>query len=110
MRPSAATARNSPFSGGSAMEKYVMLGKYSLEGVKGVSAARSDQAQNLIRQNGGELKDIYALMGDVDLVLIVEFPDRASALKTSVGLSKLLGVSFSTAAAFTVDELDQAAR
>jgi uncharacterized protein with GYD domain len=92
------------------METYVMLGKYSLEGMKGVSAARSDQARDLIRQNGGELRDVYALLGDVDLVVIADFRDRTSALKTSVGLGKLLGVSFSTAAAFTVEEFDQATR
>jgi uncharacterized protein with GYD domain len=91
------------------METYVMLGKYSLEGTKGISAARSDQARDLVKQNGGELKEVYALMGDVDLIVIADFPDSAGALKTSMGLMKLLGVSFRTARAFTVEQFDKLA-
>jgi uncharacterized protein with GYD domain len=73
------------------MPTYVMLGKYSLEGLKGVSAKRSDEARALIKQHGGELRAVYALLGEVDLVVIVELPDTASAMQTSAALAKLLG-------------------
>ena len=89
------------------MATYLMFGKYSLEAIGKISAQRSDQAVALIKQNGGELRAGYALLGDTDLALIVELPDTERAMKTSVGLSKLLGVSFSTVPAMTVGEFDK---
>lgn len=89
------------------MATYLMFGKYSLEAIGKISAQRSDQAVALIRQNGGEYKAGYALLGDTDLALIVELPDTERAMKTSVGLSRLLGVSFSTVPAVTVAEFDK---
>ena len=89
------------------MATYLMFGKYSLEAIGKISAQRSDQAVALIKQNGGELRAGYALLGDTDLALIVELPDTERAMKTSVGLSKLLGVSFSTVPAVTVAEFDK---
>jgi uncharacterized protein with GYD domain len=89
------------------MATYLMFGKYSLEAIGKISAQRSDQAVALIKQNGGEFKAGYALLGDTDLALIVELPDTERAMKTSVGLSKLLGVSFSTVPAVTVAEFDK---
>ena len=54
------------------MATYFIFGKYSLEGMKGISAGRTTVALDLIKKHGGEFKAGYALLGDVDLVLIVE--------------------------------------
>ena len=89
------------------MATYLMFGKYSLEAVKAISAKRTDEAMALIKQQGGELKAGYALLGDIDLVLIVDLPDTERAMKTSAALSKLLGISFSTAPAVSVEAFDK---
>jgi uncharacterized protein with GYD domain len=89
------------------MATYLMFGKYSLEAVKAISAKRTDKTIALIKQNGGELKAGYALLGDIDLVLIVDLPDTEGAMKTSVALSKLLGISFSTVPAVNVADFDK---
>ncbi len=89
------------------MATYLMLGKYSLEALKAISAERSDLARALIKQNGGEFRAGYALLGGTDLAIIVDLPDTQRALKTSLGLSKLLGVSFSTVPAVTVEQFDK---
>ncbi len=89
------------------MATYVMLGKYSLESVRQISANRSNETRALIKQHGGELKAAYALLGEVDLVLIVELPDNARAMKTSAALTKLLGIEFTTAPAMTIEEFDK---
>jgi uncharacterized protein with GYD domain len=78
-----------------------------MEGVKGISAKRTDKSMEMIRQNGGMLKGAYALLGDTDLVLIVDLPDTGSAFKTSAALGKYLGVSFTTAPAVTAEEFDK---
>jgi uncharacterized protein with GYD domain len=84
-----------------------MFGKYSLEAIKAISAKRTDKALALIKQEGGDLKSGYALLGDIDLVLIVDLPDTERAMKTSVALSKLLGISFSTVPAVNVADFDK---
>ena len=89
------------------MATYLMFGKYSLEAVKAISAKRTDKTIALIKQNGGELKAGYALLGDIDVVLIVDLPDTECAMKTSVALSKLLGISFSTVPAVNVADFDK---
>jgi uncharacterized protein with GYD domain len=89
------------------MATYLLFGKYSLEAVKAISAKRTDEAIALIKQQGGELKAGYALLGDIDLVLIVDLPDTERAMKTSAALSKLLGISFSTAPAVSVEDFDK---
>ena len=71
---------------------------------KAISAKRTEKTMALIKQNGGELKAGYALLGDIDLVLIVDLPDTEHAMQTSAALSKLLGVLFSTASAVGVED------
>ncbi len=89
------------------MATYLMFGKYSLESVKAISPKRTNNAVALIKKHGGELKSGYALLGEVDLVLIVDLPDTERAMKTSVALSKLLGISFITAPAVSVEDFDK---
>ena len=68
---------------------------------------RTTKANQLISDNGGSVKSGYALLGETDLVLIVDFPSVGDAMKASVGLSKLLGIGFSTAPAVSMQEFDQ---
>lgn len=53
------------------------------------------------------MKSGYALLGKTDLVLVVELPDVGQAMKTSVALSKLLGISFTTSPAVSFDDFDK---
>jgi uncharacterized protein with GYD domain len=89
------------------MASYLMFGQYSGDSIKQISPKRTEKAKELIKKNGGEIKAGYVLLGDVDLVLVVELPDNEQAVKTSVSLSKLLGISFTTAPAMTIDAFDQ---
>ena|ERR1700690_1951372 len=89
------------------MATFIMFGKYSMEATKAVSAKRTKQAMSLFKQNGGELKAAYALLGDIDLMLVVDLPNTESAMKTSAALSKLQGISFSTAPAVTAEDFDK---
>jgi uncharacterized protein with GYD domain len=89
------------------MATYVMFGKYSLESVKAISAKRSTQALALIKKYGGELKAGYALLGRVDIVVVVDLPDNGRAMQLSAAMAKLLGVSFTTSPAVTFEEFDK---
>jgi uncharacterized protein with GYD domain len=89
------------------MATYIMLGTYSPEAMRAVSSKRTEKAEALIKKNGGELKAAYALLGEVDLVVIVDLPDTEHAMQTSTALTKLLGISFRTAPALSIEAFDK---
>lgn len=88
------------------METFFMFGKYSFEGLKEISGSRTKAAEEKINSLGGEVDTMYALVGEKDLVLIVKFPDIKQAIKASIALSKMTGISFSTSQALAVEEFD----
>ncbi|MFZ2095192.1 MAG: GYD domain-containing protein [Anaerolineales bacterium] len=89
------------------MATYFMFGRFSMDAVKEISKERTVKATAAIKSVGGEVKSAYALLGEKDLVLIVDFPGLKEAMKASVELTKLLGISFTTAPAVTVEEFDK---
>jgi len=89
------------------MGTFIMFGEYSAESVKKISQERTLKATELIVKAGGELKYVYALLGETDLMLITEFPTIQQALRASIDLSKLLGVVFKTSPAIGADEFDK---
>ncbi|MBL7200459.1 MAG: GYD domain-containing protein [Anaerolineae bacterium] len=89
------------------MATYIMLGKYSLEGIKEVSAARTEKAVAIIEKNGGVLKSGYAMLGEQDLILVLDFPGTEEAMKASVDLAKLTGIAFTTSPAVSLKKFDK---
>ena len=55
----------------------------------------------------GRVRDMYALLGEYDLVFIVDFPNMTDAMRASVVLGHSSGITFSTSAAIPVEEFDQ---
>ncbi len=89
------------------MATYLMFGKYSPESAKSISAKRTTQTMDLLKKYGGEYKSGYALLGDIDLVLVVDLPDTEHAMQASAALTRLLGISFTTAPAVMVEQFDK---
>ena len=89
------------------MSTFFMLGKYSLESTKGISSERTEKSTDIIKESGGEVVSMYALLGEYDLVLIVNFPQTEDIMKASVALSKLTGISFTTYPAVSVEQFDK---
>ena len=89
------------------MSKFIMFGKYSTEALKGISAERTDKAIKIINKNKGKVISMYAVMGKYDLIFTLDFPNAENAMKTSVELNKLTGISFSTSPAVEIKEFDK---
>ncbi len=89
------------------MATFFMFGRYSAEALKGISSERTGKAVDLVKQAGGEVKSMYALLGDRDLVFIVDLPSTEDAVKVSISMSKLTGIAFSTVTAIPVEEFDK---
>ena len=89
------------------MNTYLMFGKYSAEAIKGVSAERTKKANDIILKLGGKILAQYALLGDKDLIFIVNLPGVEEVVKASAGLHKLTGISFCSVPAITIEKFDQ---
>ena len=91
------------------MNTFFMFGKYSSEGIRDISGERTEQVRRTMQKLGGDVRDIYALLGEHDLVLIVDFPTMTDAMKAAIVLGQRTGVTFATAAAIPIHEFDQLA-
>ncbi len=89
------------------MATFVMFGKYSAQAVKEVSAKRTKAAEDLIKKLGGKIKAVYALLGETDLLVVLELPGIEAAFKASVDLGKMTGIAFTTCPAVPMEEFDK---
>jgi len=89
------------------MATYFLFGKYTSDAVKGIGASRTEKANKLIQKYGGEIRSIYALLGEKDLVIIATFPGTEQAVKSSIAISKLTGINFTTSEAIAVEDFDK---
>ena len=89
------------------MTTFFMFGKYSPESMKKIAIERTEKVVNVIENLGGKVKSMYALLGDNDLILIVELPNTEAAMKASISLTKITAISFTTFPAVKVEEFDK---
>ncbi|OHB66099.1 MAG: hypothetical protein A2V70_06960 [Planctomycetes bacterium RBG_13_63_9] len=89
------------------MLTFMMFGKYSSRALQEMTVQRTDKAVDLIKQFGGEVQAMYATLGEHDLVLVVSLPGIDEAVKASVALTKLTGITFNTSPAVSVQDFDK---
>jgi uncharacterized protein with GYD domain len=89
------------------MAIFIMCGKYSLDAVKKISADRTKKTLELVKKHKGSIKGMYAMLGEKDLLFILDLPSVAAAMQVSVSLSKTTGIAFTTAPAVTVEDFDK---
>ncbi len=69
------------------MAKFVMLGRYSPEAIKGITGERTKKGVEIIEKAGGKVNAMLALLGNHDLLLIVDFPGIACLCQTATNSS-----------------------
>jgi len=89
------------------MPIFFMFGKYTSKAIEKISAERTQQAVSEIKRLGGGVKAMHVLLGEYDLVFCVTLPGIDEAIKASLTLSKLTGISFTTCPAVSVEAFDQ---
>ncbi len=89
------------------MMTFILLGKYTMDGLKGMNAQRTEDAVEAIEQCGGEVEAMYATLGPHDLIFVISFPSIDDAMKCSVFLSRMTGITFNTCPAVPVEQFDQ---
>lgn len=89
------------------MATFFMVGNYTMEGIKGMSAGRTTKIIDTIEKFGGKVQSMHALLGQNDLVFIADMPGNEAAITASVVLTKMTGISFTTSPSVTVEEFDR---
>ncbi|MCP4724946.1 MAG: GYD domain-containing protein [bacterium] len=89
------------------MITFIMLGRYSANALKEISAERTNEAVDLIKKLGGEVHSMYALFGEIDLAFVVDFPGLEQGMKASIAITKQTGISFTTLPAMEVEDFDR---
>lgn len=89
------------------MPIFMMFGKYSSNALKGISSKRTEKAVALIKKHGGDIKSMYAVLGEHDIVCTIDFPDAEQAMAASVALYKLTGIHFVTSPVVEVEKFDR---
>jgi len=89
------------------MATYLMLGKYSAEAQREISAERTRRASEVVKKCGGKVISIHALLGNHDVAILLNLPGNKEATKASLGLSQLTGIAFTTSPAIEVRDFDK---
>ena len=91
------------------MTTFFLFGRYSPDAVDGINADRTKRAEQIINGFGGKLHSVYALLGEYDIVMIVELPGVPEALQVSLALARETGIAFSSNPAIPVVDFDRLA-
>ena len=91
------------------MSIYVVLYKFTDQGIKTVKESPSRMAANLkaVEAMGGKVLGVYYTMGEYDLVGIGEFPNDEVAMTFLLALGQAGTVRTTTLKAFTVEQFTE---
>jgi len=89
------------------MALYLMLGNYTNPSMHGIKTTRTKEAVGIIEKNNGQVVSMYAMLGQFDVVLIVNLPGNREAMEVSVGLSKVTGIHFNTGPVIPIERFDE---
>ena len=91
------------------MPTYLILARYTQKGAEAMknSPTRLEQAKQLARSKGGEIKAFYLTMGQYDFAVIAEAPSDAVMAESLLKLGEGGWFRTETLRAFTEDEYRQ---
>ena len=89
------------------MAIFMMFGAYTPEAIRGISSARTQQVSEIVHENGGQVRAMYAVMGEHDLVFILELPDAERAMMAAVAIEQLTGIVVRTSPVVEVEKFDR---
>lgn len=87
---------------------FVVLGKFTDQGAKGVKDLRKNVEANLSRgeRMGVKIHGWYLTQGRYDIVVVAEAPDAETMLAQAAGVAGTGNTRTETLRAFTLDEAD----
>ena len=96
------------------MAKYLVEGRYTAEGIKGVlkegGSGRRKAVEDVLKSLGGKLESMYYAFGEADVYVIYEAPDNVAAATLAMGVASTGLVGIRTTVLLTIDEVDEAGK
>jgi len=96
------------------MAKYLIEASYTTEGAKGLlkdgGSKRRAAAEQAVKNAGGKLEAFYFAFGNRDALVIVDAPDHATVVATSLAINASGAVRTKTTVLLTREEIDQASK
>ena len=96
------------------MAKYLITASYTADGAKGLlkdgGSKRRAAAEQAIKSAGGKLEAFYFAFGDNDAYVIIDAPDNATVVASSVAINASGAVHTKTVVLLTPEEVDQAVK
>ena len=88
------------------MQTYVTLWKYTKDGLMDIkkTAKRFEFVKKVIKSAGGKLLSIYGLVGEYDVVTVMEMPDEKAVAATLLKICSTGRITSQTMIALSVDE------
>ncbi len=88
------------------MPTYVSLIQFTQKGIESIkeSPKRLDTARKAFEAEGAKLKEFYLVMGEYDIVIVVDAPNDEVVAKVSLMLGSKGNVKTRTSRAFTESE------
>jgi uncharacterized protein with GYD domain len=94
------------------MPKYLISASYSAEGLRGLqkdkASGRRQAVTAAVEALGGKVECVYFALGEDDVYVIVDLPDRVTAAAMGIAGSATGLIRTRTTALMTVEEVDQA--
>ena len=88
------------------MQTYVTLWKYTKDGLMDIKKTprRFEFVKKVINSEGGKLLSIYGLIGEYDVISVMEMPDEKAAAATILKICSTGRITAQTMTALSVDE------
>jgi uncharacterized protein with GYD domain len=86
------------------MGTFFMFGRYSLGTTEKISPERAAVVHEEVERLGGRVQNIYALLGEYDVVIIADLPRMGEAMQAAFALKQRTGISLFTSAAMSIEE------
>ena len=94
------------------MAKFLIHANYTTKGAHGLLQEGGSKRREALTQTveglGGTLECLYYAFGSVDLILIADFPDEATALAFSMRINAVAALDLTMTKLVTVDTVDSA--
>jgi len=94
------------------MPKYLFIGKYNTDGIRGVLAeggsGRAGAARDLVTSLGGQVEAFYYAFGENDFYLLADLPGSTEAIALSFAVGASGAMTYRTVVLLTPEELDDA--
>jgi len=91
------------------MSSYIVLGKFTQQGIQTIKDApkRRAMASELAKALGGKIQHVYMTMGQYDLVIVIEAPNDEAVAQLALQVGMLGNLSTQTLRAFDEAETDK---